>query len=168
MALSNDIVLRPRFQLELSRSNQTILKAFEQTKGHQKNFVVSRIDNHVFIRIPKAEHHYWSPQLHLEVLPKDQDNCTVHGLFGPNPTIWTMFMFLHFIVAGLFIVFGIWAYSNWTLELPFVVQLTIMFLMVIAWVTLYLLGRMGRHSGKDQMHQLHDFMNDVLKQEHLL
>ena len=87
----------------------------------------------------------------------------LHGLFGPNPTVWTMFMFLHFFVAGLFIAFGIWTYSNWTLENPFGLQLGLMLLMVAAWFGLYLAGRFGKHKGKDEMHQLYDFMNITLK-----
>ena len=73
-----------------------------------------------------------------------------------------MFMFLHFIVAGLFIGFGIWAYVNWSLDDDFAIQLFLTLMMVILWFVLYFSGRLGRAAGKDEMQQLHWFMVDVL------
>lgn len=162
MSLSNEIVLRPRFKMELNQNNESALKLFEDRKSTQKEFVISRVDDHVFIRIPKSKQHFWSPQLHLEINEVDSKSSMLHGLFGPNPTIWTMFMFLHFFVAVVFIGFGAWAYSNWSLETPFGLQIGVMILMVILWFALYFTGRLGKRKGKGEMHQLYGFMKDVL------
>ncbi len=162
MPLSNEVVLRPRFKIELNKDNETVLKDFEKAKATQKDFIVSRVDDHVFIRFPKEKQHFWSPQLHLEINEVDQSSSLLHGLFGPNPTVWTMFMFFHFAVAGLFIAFGIWAYTNWALKDTFGLQLAFMFLMVVCWFALYFAGRLGRFKGKEEMHQLYDFMNKSL------
>ena len=86
----------------------------------------------------------------------------LQGLFGPKPSVWTMFMFFHFIVAGLFLAFGIWAYTNWSLKSDYAIQLLIAFLMILTWVALYFIGRIGKATGKDQMHLLYDFMNKIL------
>ena len=134
MPTANDIVLRPRFKMELNVNNETILKTFELEKKAQSDFIVSRIDDHVFIKFPKEKQHFWSPQLHLEINEIDKDSSLLHGLFGPNPTVWTLFMFLHFMVAGLFIAFGIWAYTNWSLKTTYAIQLSFMLLMVIIWI----------------------------------
>jgi len=162
MSLENDIVLRPRFKIELDKNNEEVLKVFETAKNTQKNFIVSRVDDHVFIKIPKADQHFWSPQLHLEIMKIDEDSSRVFGLFGPNPTVWTMFMFFHFIVAGLFIGFGIWAYTNWTLKTDFAIQLFVAILMIVLWIVLYFGGRLGKATGRDQMVLLHNFMNSLL------
>lgn len=162
MSLENDIVLRPRFKIELKKNNQEVLKVFEEAKKTQKDFIVSRVDDHVFIKIPKADEHFWSPQLHLEIMEIDKNSSRLFGLFGPNPTVWTMFMFFHFIVAGLFIGFGIWAYTNWTLKTDFAIQLFVAILMIILWVALYFGGRLGKATGRDQMVLLHNFMNSLL------
>jgi hypothetical protein len=42
-------------------------------------------------------------------------------------------------------------------------QVSVMILMIIIWFALYFAGRMGRLKGKDEMHELHEFMNNVLK-----
>lgn len=165
MPISNDIVLRPRFKIELSTSNETILNNFELEKKLQSDFILNRIDDHVFIKFPKHKQHFWSPQLHLEINEVDKNSSLLHGLFGPNPTVWTLFMFLHFMVAGLFIAFGIWAYTYWTLEKSYAIQISLMFLMVIIWFVLYFGGRIGKSSSKKEMHELHDFMHRVLNKK---
>ena len=163
MQLSNEIVLRPRFKIELNKSNEIALKAFEDKKNTQSDFIVSRIDDHVFIKFPVEKRHFWSPQLHLEINETNENSSLLYGLFGPNPTVWTMFMFLHFLVAGLFIAFGIWAYTNWSLGSDYAIQLGLMFLMVIMWFVLYYAGRIGKATGQNEMHQLNDFMNKTLE-----
>ncbi len=166
MALSNDIVLRPRFKFDVETNSEKLLLAFEEQKNKQSDFVVTRIDDHVFIRFPKREQHYWSPQLHLEINEKaeDKNTATVYGLFGPNPTIWTMFMFLHFVIAGLFIAFGIWAYTNMSLDKSYAVQLFLTLFMVIIWFTLYFIGRVGKSKGVPDMYKLHGFMRDTFRE----
>ncbi|EDP72007.1 hypothetical protein FBALC1_12937 [Flavobacteriales bacterium ALC-1] len=111
--------------------------------------------------------HFWSPQLHLEINEAydQKDKSIIYGLFGPNPTVWTMFMFFHFLVAGLFIAFAIWTYVNWSLEKNFAIQLFVMLLMIVIWIALYFGGRLGKKSGMAQMHELHHFMRDTLRSE---
>lgn len=162
MPLSNEVVLRPRFKIELSQDNESALKVFDNVKSEQKDFIVSRVDDHVFIRFPKEKQHFWSPQLHLEINEVDDNSSLLYGLFGPNPTVWTLFMFLHFFVAVVFIGFGAWAYSNWSLETSFGLQIGVMVLMVIFWFALYFAGRFGKYKGKTEMHELHNFMNKSL------
>lgn len=168
MSLPNEIVLRPRFKMDLNYGNEFVLKTFEDAKSTSKTYKIVRVDDHVFIRLPKHEQQFWSPQLHLEINEIDTKTSTLHGLFGPNPTVWTMFMFLHFLVAGLFIAFGIWTYTNWTLKNAFAFPLMMTLLMVVAWFVLYFAGRFGRAKGKSEMHGLYDFMQTILKTNALI
>jgi len=163
MPTTNTIVLRPRFKITLQYNNETVLKAFDISKVSQKEFIVNRIDDHVFIKFPKQKQHFWSPQLHLEINEVDEKSSLLHGLFGPNPTVWTFFMFLHFMVAGLFIAFSIWAYTNWALKSSYALQVSLMLFMVIVWFALYFAGSIGKASSKKEMLELQEFMNKVLK-----
>tara|TARA_R110001632_G_scaffold217616_1_gene346356 strand:- start:1394 stop:1891 length:498 start_codon:yes stop_codon:yes gene_type:complete len=161
MSLSNEIVLRPRFKKSLALSAEEVLTAFESAASTTKDFNVSRVDGHVFIRILKREQHFWSPQLHLEIT-EDQTNGTIlKGLFGPNPTVWTMFMFFHFILAVLFIAAGIWLYTNITLQKPFVFPLVTISFIVLFWFVLYTAGRLGKKRGNTEMNALYAFMTDI-------
>ncbi len=164
MSLTNEIILRPRFKFTVEHDNEEILQLFEDSKKTQSDFIVSRVDDHVFIKIPKAKQHFWSPQLHLEINKNEEENSsTLYGLFGPNPTVWTMFMFFHFIVIGIFFGFGVWAYSNWSLGNDYAIQLFVTLLMIVVWFALYFGGRIGKRTGTDQMYELHHFMRDTLR-----
>lgn len=158
--LSNDIVLRPRFQLKLYGTQEQILESFEKTK--QSPFLVKRLDDHVFIKLDATQIHFWSPQLHLEIVEEETATTKLYGVFGPNPTLWTFFMFLHFGVATLFIILGIWAYSSASLNKPYGLPLGLMGLMVALWFALYAFGRLGKRKGQLQMEQLYAFMKKVL------
>src|SRR5690606_12460410 len=164
MSLPNEVVLRPRFTFNVNAAHKTVLALFEESKHTQKEFIISCVDHHVFIRIPKKNQHFWSPQLHLERSEGETQNSSViRGLFGPNPTVLSLFMFVHFFVAVIFIGFGAWAYSNWSLENSFGLQIGVMFLMVLAWFILYFAGHLGKKAGMDAMHNLHHFMRDTLR-----
>ncbi len=162
MPTTNDIILRPRFKVEIPSNNETVLKLFDDAKTSQSDFKITRLDDHVFIKFPEEKQHFWSPQLQLEINSETENSSVISGLFGPNPTVWTFFMFLHFIVAGLFIGFGIWAYTNWSLKTEYIFQVCLMLLMVIMWFVLYFAGSIGKASSKGEMLELKDFMNSIL------
>ncbi|MFC0606054.1 GTP-binding protein [Winogradskyella pulchriflava] len=169
MELSNDVILRPRFKFIVNHDNEYLLSLFEIESKKQSSFIVTRVDDHVFIKIPKTKQHFWSPQLHLEINEdyNNDETSIIYGLFGPNPTVWTMFMFFHFIIAGLFIGFAIWAYVNWSLKADYAIQLFLTFFMVIIWLGLYFSGRLGKKAGMTQMHELHHFMRDTLRSKNI-
>ncbi len=159
--LPNEIVLRPRFQDSLDEVASVVLMRLE--KSAENPILVKRMDDHVFIRFNDSERHFWSPQLQLEVLDEEQGGCKVYGLYGPNPTLWTFFMFLHFGVATLFIILGIWAYTSASLGRPYGVLIGGMAAMLVIWFAFYAFGRAGRAKGKPQMHQLYRFYKNALK-----
>jgi hypothetical protein len=156
--LSNEIVLRPRFQIELEEPCSQLVMKFSEVKKSQNRFVISCVDDHIFIKLPNKEQHFWSPQLHLEISEKDENSCSLHGFFGPNPTIWTMFLFLHVAVGILFMVDLTWLYSNYKLENSITIQIVIAAILVLAWILLYFAGAMGKKKGKPGMRELYDFM----------
>lgn len=156
--LSNEIVLRPRFKMELNRPCSTICTRFAQTKKVQDRYVVSCVDNHIFIKLPRQQQHFWSPQLHLEITESTDSSCQLHGFFGPNPTVWTMFIFLHVAVGILFMVNAVWLYTNYNLKNPIFLQKAIAVALVLIWILLYVAGRVGKKKGKPNMRELYAFM----------
>ena len=162
MILPNNIVLRPRFKYTIPHPSETIINWFEKEKHQQKTIIVNCLEPHIFLKFPKAKQHAWSPQLHLELEPTNENETVVSGVFGPNPAVWTMFMFFHFVVAGFFIAFGVWAYSNSLLGAAFSIQLFLCLLMVIFWALLYVFGRLGKSKGTPEMQILHEFVIKTL------
>lgn len=122
------------------------------------------LDNHVWIGVAFNEKKYYSPTLHLEFEPVENSNETrVRGLFGPEPSLWTLFMFLHFVVAGIFIMFMAFAYSNWTMQQPMALDIFMMILMVVAWFLLYFIARLNRQRGLPQARAIEKLVNEVFE-----
>lgn len=159
--LPNEIVLRPRFQDTFSECAGDLLGRIEGAA--RDPFIVKRLDDHLFIKFNEKQRHFWSPQLQLEILDEAGGSCRVHGLYGPNPTLWTFFMFLHFGVATLFVILGIWAYSSASLGRPYGLLIGGMAAMVVLWFVFYAFGRAGRAKGKPQMHELYAFYQEALR-----
>ncbi len=157
---TNEIVLRPRFQITLQSNLEDLERVFDTVKTDK--FVVKRLDEHVYIKFKKSETTFWSPQLHLEFFSFEKGVSKVHGVFGPNPTLWTFFMFLHFGVGTLFVILGIFAYSNYSLGHDITFWMVGMFFLVLIWFTLYAFGRLGKSKGAPQTEQLKGFLREVI------
>ncbi|MER3374001.1 MAG: GTP-binding protein [Allomuricauda sp.] len=157
---TNEIVLRPRFQVALKTDLEHLKQVFDQSE--EGRFVVKRLDEHIYIKFRKSEITFWSPQLHLELTSFEEGVSKINGVFGPNPTLWTFFMFLHFGVGTLFIILGIFAYSNHSLGKDVTFWLVGMFFLTVIWFALYAFGRLGRAKGKPQTEQLKDFIRQKI------
>ncbi len=162
MEFEHDFVLRPRFTFKYESDSKTILEDFDNAKDRDKTVKVLVIDERVFLSIAQKEQHYWSPQLEVEILHSEQNTTTLKCRFGPKPAVWTLFMFLHFVTATLFLSFAIWTYANYSLETAFALPLFLTLLMLLCWFVLYASGRMGRQVGLKQMNLLYKFFKETL------
>ena len=61
MQISNEIVLRPRFSQPLDINQNKVLELFENAKNSQDAIKINILDSHVFLKIPIAQQHFWSP-----------------------------------------------------------------------------------------------------------
>lgn len=159
----NRILLKPRFKLRFKESEEELLKEFRNNLAKPDCQYPSKIVNqHIVIDIPESEEHFWSPQLHIEI-EAEEGMTIVKGILGPKPKIWTFFMFIHFIVALLFFVFFVIAYSNWSLDQDYGLSAILCLLMPVIWVGLYFFGQLGKKFGYEQMVGLHQELLKSLK-----
>ena len=155
MELDNDIVLRPRFNKEVKQSIDEIIANAKKIKDEVKeDYRVKVSDHHIFLFITLAKRRYYSPHLHIELIENEDKTTHVKCLFGPDQTMWTFFMFLHFVVAGVFTVFGMFAISDWMLKVSIVKDLLVMGLMVVLWFLLYFIAKQIRYNGRHQVFEL--------------
>lgn len=156
---NSEFFLRPRFSLDLEESSETVLNRFSESfKKNETSFRGSIVDGHIFISVPVKEEHFWSPQLHLEVIEKSKETTRLKGLFGPKPQVWTLFMFIHFVIGISFLGFCVLLYARISLKESVVFPLIMMIFLPLIWLLLYFLGQIGKDTGKYQMKHLHDFM----------
>ena len=163
MEPEKSILLRPKFEVESKNSVAEILERAKTLKSELKSdYQIKIIDEHLYFYFSKEKRKYYSPFLHLE-LEANEGKTIVKGLFGPEQLLWTLFMFLHFIVAGLFLVFSMMAYTHWSLNQSIVLDVVVMTFMVVFWILLYVIARINREKGVPQMHELEDLMYKVLE-----
>mgnify|MGYP000846010405 CR=1 FL=1 len=155
MDANNEIRLRLRFYKDVDDNIENVQQKFENySKNDLTDFAINVHENHIWFYAVGIKKRYWSPHLHLQLEPKTEKETHIRGLFGPDQTLWTFFMFLHFIVAGIFTIFAMFAYSNYTLKQPVTLDVLIMLLMVIVWFLLYFIAREVRKKGNEQMNEM--------------
>ena len=163
MEPEKSIALRPKFEVESKKTVAEILERAKTLKSELKSdYQIKIIDEHLYFYFSKEKRKYYSPFLHLELEANDE-KTKVKGLFGPEQLLWTLFMFLHFVIAGLFLIFAMMAYTHWSLKQSTVLDFSIMAIMVAFWFSLYFMARLNREQGVPQMHELEDLMHKVLE-----
>lgn len=152
--------IRPRFkhqiELPVDDVHERIMAAVENTDDvHAEGFVMG----HLHVRVPTADQHFWSPQLHLST-EEVEEGTMIRGLYGPNPTVWGLFFFGYVSVGILFFFTGFWGLSRWSLDQPATVLWLLPVLGAVA-VGLYLMAQFGQKIGAEQMFRLHHFYEGI-------
>lgn len=148
--------------MELEIPYVQVIALFKEEKKKQNRFKISCLEDHVFLKLPKEEQLFWSPQLHLELSEISENRCLLQGFFGPNPTVWTMFIFFHVVVGTLFLADMVWLYSNHQLGNSIGLQIGIAIGLVLTWILLYFAGSIGKKKGKPGMQELYRFMMETI------
>jgi Na+/melibiose symporter-like transporter len=160
---NSDFFLRPRFSIDIQENQVELLERITSfLKRGDCKYSCRVVDEHIFIDVPANKSHFWSPQLHLEVLKEVNNTSKIKGLFAPKPQVWTLFVFIHFIVAFLFLGFGVMLYVRYTLGESLVFPIAMLIALPLIWLLLYFLGRVGKQTGKKQMKELHDLLIDII------
>ena len=161
----NRIVLKPRFQMHLHEQKDQILTKFRDSFADGfTELSVTVVGDHIIIDVAKEHEHFWSPQLQLEVEDRDDNTSIVKGHYGPKPSLWTLFMFIHFGVALAFAIFATMLYTDLSLYQDYRISLLLTIAMPVLWVAFYLFGRWGKKKGHAQMQEIDAFMKRVLSQ----
>ena len=107
--------VRPRFkhlvQLEAKEAEEVIMS---NVMGTEYVFAEGFLQGHADIKIPVAERHFWSPQLHLST-EQTEKGTIIRGLYGPNPTVWGLFFFGYLTLGVLSFFAGFWGLTKLTL-----------------------------------------------------
>lgn len=161
---NSEFFLRPRFSIDLQ---ENAVQLSERISGALENddceFRSSISDGHFFIDVSKKESHFWSPQLQFEIIEINKNFSKIEGLFGPKPQVWTLFMFVHFIVGTAFLCFAVMAYVKHTLQESLFFPVVMLIVLPLVWVLLYVLGYIGKETGKGQMKELHVFLIKIIE-----
>jgi len=148
--------IRPRFQEIIAASPEVIqhrIQAYAETVTDCH--LTDGVPGHLVVKIPPADQHYWSPQLGL-TFEEHEEGTLVRGLYGPNPTVWLLFMFGYGTLGTIALFIAIIGFSqkNLGIDAPILWVLPVL---AAAALTLYLIAQFGQKIGAEQMFTLHHF-----------
>ena len=156
--------VRPKFHVEVPYSVEELNNKIDAGLKDEEATVRGWVNQYYAkLFIPRIDQHYWSP--HLSVSFEESENGTMlRGVYGPRPAVWTMFVFFYaFIGFGILIV-SILGTSYISLGKSGAILWLVPVLLII-FLTLYLVSYFGQKLGHDQMVTLHHFVEDCIGQE---
>ncbi len=110
----------------------------------------------------RRERRFWSPHLNVQVIEVESES-QLYCRFSPRPEVWTMFMFIYFIAAFLASAAAIYGYVQWFLgETPW--ALVIIPIAIVTIVSLHAASLFGQGLSSDQMDELRQRFDRMLKQ----
>jgi hypothetical protein len=167
MDIDKPIKLRPRFRYYTNNDKSFLIERIKSIRiKYKSKFKIKLSGDHIWIHHSKVEEKIYTPHLHLEMVEDDYDQpdkLLIKGLYSPNSSYWTMFMFLHFILAGLFIGFAIMAYTKSILDEAYSLYIYLMISIGLIWVGLYFFARYNRKRGLKQAYALEDLFKEWVK-----
>lgn len=165
MEIDDQLPLRYRFYKVVTKSYESIMASCLQLKETvEPDYKIKISGHHIWLHIGLLNREKHSPHLHLEIEKMEDGNTAIRGLYGPDPVLWTLFMFLHFVVAGIFIIFMMIAFSKWSLNQSFGIDLMVMFMMSNIWFLLYFIARLNRKKGLKQAKELETLLYKIIEE----
>ncbi len=156
-----DSHIRPRFKIESSlKAEEVQEKIRDAINGENANVIGRIIPGYITLHMPPEEQHYWSPQLSLSI-EELQNGSLLRGLYGPRPSVWTIFVFFYAVVGFAVLVISMIGLSYITLGKSAAILWFVPFLMVI-FLSLYLVAYFGKKMGYDQIVVLHRFLESSI------
>jgi len=166
----NAIRSRPRFKIiaemtadEFSRKLNFHLKNRKKVLGGYSNLEIS------VIRLRQDMEKYWVPQLQIRVEENNEIPGTViiRGLFGPCPSVWTLFMFSYGAGGAILLTSGMYGWIGLALGIGnFWAWTNLIGFLLIAGP--YIASKIGQRIAKSHMDVLRTFIERVLVEEKIL
>ncbi len=118
------------------------------------------LEQHIELAIDGDEHHFWSPQLVLQVREAEDGGTLLEARFGPDPYVWALYLFSY----GALLVLTFWALIfgvvQWTLgQTPTALWAAPALALLAALV--YGASFVGQGLGAEQMYFLRATMADL-------
>ena len=94
--------VRPRFSQTLQLGPDSIReRILQQVAESGVGFEVKAFPDFICIRMPPEERRFWSPRLNLSLEPAADGRTVVHGIYGPNASFWSFYLYAGLIAGSL-------------------------------------------------------------------
>jgi len=153
--------LRPKCKIiDIDLSKKEVLNKIQSNLVQGNDIAVGFLDtedNHIELKIPTSQRHYWSPKMNIWV-DEDKNGTSLSCVVGPNTNIWNVFMIFYIIalsITTIGIVIGF--YQKFNHETPYffwAAPIGLLFLLGINFA-----ARIGQYWGETQVKQLKGFIS---------
>ncbi len=159
--------IRPRFKTHSEKRSEEIVSAIRTHLSTDGSKCEGKTTAHFATIYPLQEdQHYWSPQLTITI-EEEENGSLIRGLYGPKPSVWTMFVFFYSFIGFAILIVSMIGLSFLTLDQSATI-LWLIPVLVFIFMSLYLVAYTGQKLGHKQMSGLHRFMEKCLSQEIML
>ena len=87
--------IRPRVRFESELNSEQFLEVIkERLSITSDKFEGQILPGYATFYPLQKDQHFWSPQLTLSI-EETESGSLIRGLYGPKPSVWTMFMFFY-------------------------------------------------------------------------
>lgn len=157
-----DIRLRPQFDFAVSCDYSSSFQRLAKALEHTEEVVGTVFSDSAILKIPDHENHFWTPQLKVSVERNPMGGCRIHGLLGPRPNVWSLFVASYVgwtFIAVMSVIVGTsqatlsqgpWAFWGAPLALGGI-------------LLTYVTGRIGRRIGRPQSRRLKAFLESSIR-----
>jgi len=154
------IVIRPRFLISTDLSIEELENLLKSEIKRQTYPCYGSVSyGYAVIKISKKLQHFWSPQLSIS-MEQEGSETTVRGLYGPKPSVWTMFIFFYSIIGFSTLIVAMVGLTRYSLDKPSeILWLVPVGLLLI--IGVYFGSAAGKKIGKEQLQILHHFFESA-------
>lgn len=152
--------IRPRIRVESELSPALLAEKVKNNLRDQQKIEGKVLPNFITVYPIKEDQHYWSPQLTLTI-EETEAGSLIRGLYGPQPSVWTMFIFFYSFIGFATMIVALTGLSFWSLDKDASILWWVPAL-ILLFFSLYLVAYLGQKFGQKQMIYLHHFMEECL------
>ena len=157
----SDAQLRPRYRylsdLTKEEMRVRIISALKDPEVNLKQLQQRSVDHHLVLVYPRRHKHFWSPVMDINIEPRSDKKSLIRVLIGPEPSIWTLFMFFYSL-GGMAVLGGIVLGSSQYI----LGKGSWYFMLIPAGLLLigffYFAGLIGKSRAEEQMRELKSFV----------
>lgn len=155
--------VRPRFQADIELKPSEIVKNFKEALEQPNAPCKGKAaEQYATLYFPKSKQKYWTPILTLTI-NKSEKGSLIRGMYSPQPSTWTMFVFFYTAVGTLSVFSLILGGAQMTIgKTPWAFWISIPLVILLA--TLFFVAQQGKKRSRPQMSIIHDFfVKEILK-----
>ncbi|MET3731852.1 hypothetical protein [Moheibacter stercoris] len=161
---------RPRFKVDTKMSAEEFSKSLHKHIKDRNQTLIGYCNHEVgMVRLIKDKEKFWAPQLQIriEANPHKKGKNTIRGMFGPNSSIWTLFMFSYGLGGAIILTTGLYGWVELALGIGhYWVWTNLLGALLI--VGPFIAAKIGQRIAKGHMDVLRTFIERVLVDEKII